>query len=160
MIDDWWLMTDYRLSSHGKCGWNGGPQADGGECESSEFKRNLNGGPQADGGGEQVSINDDWLLIIRTSFILSGAHQATQVSDYWWCSHGKHGRVRMSAGGRGWWTAIIKNWTAIKRKKYISTDDTEGHGRWLLMTDDWLLIVFTRKMGRTRIIPESGRADL
>ena len=33
------------------------------------------GGPQADGGGEQV-------LIIRTSFILSGAHQATQVSDY------------------------------------------------------------------------------
>ena len=44
------------------------------ERESSEFKRNLNGGPQADGGGEQV-------LIIRTSFILSGAHQATQVSD-------------------------------------------------------------------------------
>ena len=32
------------------------------------------GGPQADGVGEQV-------LIIRTSFILSGAHQATQVSD-------------------------------------------------------------------------------
>ena len=32
------------------------------------------GGPQADDGGEQV-------LIIRTSFILSGAHQATQVSD-------------------------------------------------------------------------------
>ena len=45
------------------------------ERESSEFKRNLNGGPQADGGGEQV-------LIIRTSFILSGAHQATQVFDY------------------------------------------------------------------------------
>ena len=39
------------------------------------------GGPQADG-GEQVSINDERLLIIRTSFILSGAHQATQVSDY------------------------------------------------------------------------------
>ena len=32
------------------------------------------GCPQADGGGEQG-------LIIRTSFILSGAHQATQVSD-------------------------------------------------------------------------------
>ena len=32
------------------------------------------GGPQADDGGEQG-------LIIRTSFILSGAHQATQVSD-------------------------------------------------------------------------------
>ena len=40
------------------------------------------GGPQADDGGEQG-------LIIRTSFILSGAHQATQVFDY--CSHGKHG---------------------------------------------------------------------
>ena len=38
---------------------NGGPQADFvGECESSEFKRNLNGGPQADGGGEQVLITD------------------------------------------------------------------------------------------------------
>ena len=35
------------------------------------------GGPQADDGGEQV-------LIIRTSFILSGAHQATQVSDERW----------------------------------------------------------------------------
>ena len=35
------------------------------------------GGPQADDGGEQE-------LIIRTSFILSGAHQATQVSDDWW----------------------------------------------------------------------------
>ena len=33
------------------------------------------GGPQAEDGGEQG-------LIIRTSFILSGAHQATQVSDY------------------------------------------------------------------------------
>ena len=32
------------------------------------------GGPLADDGGEQG-------LIIRTSFILSGAHQATQVSD-------------------------------------------------------------------------------
>ena len=35
-------------------GTDGGPQADiVGECESSEFKRNLNGGPQADGGGER-----------------------------------------------------------------------------------------------------------
>lgn len=56
-------------------GTGGGPQADFvGESESSEFKQNLNGGPQADDGEEQV-------LIIRTSFILSGAHQATQVSD-------------------------------------------------------------------------------
>ena len=29
MTDYWWLMTDYWLSSHGKCGWHGGPQADG-----------------------------------------------------------------------------------------------------------------------------------
>ena len=35
------------------------------------------GGQQADDGGEQG-------LIIRTSFILSGAHQATQVFDDWW----------------------------------------------------------------------------
>ena len=58
-------MRRTRRSAGGLCG---------GECESSEFKRNLNGCPQADDGGEQV-------LIIRTSFILSGAHQATQVSD-------------------------------------------------------------------------------
>ena len=85
MTDDWWLVTDYShiiyfsgvhqatqvldcwLSSHGKCGWHGCPQADGvGERESSEFKQNLNGGPQADGGGEQVSINDYWWLILFT----------------------------------------------------------------------------------------------
>ena len=35
-------------------GTDGGPQADiVGECESSEFKRNLNGGPQADCVGER-----------------------------------------------------------------------------------------------------------
>ena len=34
-----------------------------GKRESSEFKRNLNGCPQADGGGEQVSINDERLMI-------------------------------------------------------------------------------------------------
>ena len=62
----WWLVIDdYWLSSHGKCGWHGCPQADGvGKRESSEFKRNLNGGPQADEVRKQVSINDDWLLII------------------------------------------------------------------------------------------------
>ena len=44
---------------------HGCPQADGvGERESSEIKRKLNGGPQADEGRIQVSINDDWLLII------------------------------------------------------------------------------------------------
>ena len=48
------MMADYWLSSHGKHGGHGCPQADGvGECESSEFKRNLNGGPQADEVGEQ-----------------------------------------------------------------------------------------------------------
>ena len=108
-------------------------------------------------------IIDDWWLIIHTLYIFSGVHQATQVPDDWWCSHGKHGwngcpqaddvgehessefkqnlNGGMSAGGRGWWTAIIKNWTAIKRKKYISADATEGHGRWWLMTDYWLLII-------------------
>ena len=58
-------MTDYWLSSHGKCGGHGGPQADFvGERESSEIKRKLNGGPQADGVRKQVSINDDWWLIV------------------------------------------------------------------------------------------------
>ena len=83
MTDDWLLIVDCLHTDDTE--GHGGPQADGGEeRESSEFKRNLNGCPQADGGGEQVSINDDWLLIIRTSFILSGAHQATQVFDDWW----------------------------------------------------------------------------
>ena len=49
-------VLDCCLSSHGQCGGHGGPQADGvGECESSEFKRNLNGGPQADFVGERES---------------------------------------------------------------------------------------------------------
>ena len=47
MIDDW-------LSSHGKCGWHEGPQADFvGERESSEIKRILNWCPQADFVGER-----------------------------------------------------------------------------------------------------------
>ena len=72
-------MIDCWLSSHGKCGWCGCPQADeGGERKLKRINRELKEmGPQADGGGEQV-------LIIRTSFILSGAHQATQVSDERW----------------------------------------------------------------------------
>ena len=42
------------MSSHGKCGGHGCPQAEGvQEQESSEFKRNLNGGPQADEVREQ-----------------------------------------------------------------------------------------------------------
>ena len=73
MNDDRLLITDGVHTENTE--ENGGPQADFvGESESSEFKRNLNGGPQADDGGEQG-------LIIRTSFILSGAHQATQVFD-------------------------------------------------------------------------------
>ena len=55
------MIVDYWLSSHGKCGGNGGPQADClGERESSEFKRNLNGGPQADGGGERQLENNKY----------------------------------------------------------------------------------------------------
>ena len=58
-------MTDYWLSSHGQHGWNGGPQADeGGERKLKRINRELKEmGPQADG-GEQVSINDDWWLIV------------------------------------------------------------------------------------------------
>ena len=59
--DDWWLIVDYWLSSHGKYGGCGGPQADGvRERESSEFKRNLNGGPQADDGEEQQLENNKY----------------------------------------------------------------------------------------------------
>ena len=68
MPDAWWLMTDCWLSSHGKCGGHGCPQADGvGECESSEFKQNLNGGPQADSFG--------WTRIVMNIFI----HRWTQI---------------------------------------------------------------------------------
>ena len=85
IIDDWWLMTDYWLSSHGQHGWHGGPQADClGERESSGINRELKEmGPQADEVRIQVSINDDWLLIIHTLYIFSGVHQATQVFDDW-----------------------------------------------------------------------------
>ena len=77
IIDDWLLMTDDWLlivdclhtDDTDDTDGHGGPQAEGvGERESSEFKRNLNGGPQADEVRIQVTINDDWLLII----------------DYWW----------------------------------------------------------------------------
>ena len=55
------MIVDCWLSSHGKCGGNGGPQADClGERESSEFKQNLNGGPQADGGGERQLENNKY----------------------------------------------------------------------------------------------------
>ena len=96
IIDDWWLIIDC-LHTENTEGY-GCPQADeGGERKLKRINRELKEmGPQADG-GEQVSINDERLLIV----------------DYW-----------------------------------------------LLMTDDWWLIVFTRKMRRTRIIPKSGRANL
>ena len=89
MNDDRLLITDVVHTENTE--GNGGPQADDvGECESSEFKRNLNGCPQADsfgerqlennkypqmsqmdtdgcpqadGGGEQVSITDERLMI-------------------------------------------------------------------------------------------------
>ena len=84
------------------------------------------------------------------------------MTDDWFCSHGKHGRVRMSASGRGWWTAIIKNWTAIKRKKiyihrwhggtrkmikdyshiiYFQRCSSSYARGWLLIIDYWLLII-------------------
>ena len=58
-------MKDSWLSSHGKCGGHGGPQADeGGERKLKRINRELKEmGPQADGGGEQGLINDERLLI-------------------------------------------------------------------------------------------------
>ena len=71
------------------------------------------GGPQADDGGEQV-------LIIRTSFILSGAHQATQVPDCWLLIIDY------------WWLMITDDWlfahylfsaVLIKLRKFLIGDD-------------------------------------
>ena len=71
---------------------NGGPQADFmGERESSEFKRNLNGCPQADDGGEQQLENNKYPQMSQMD--TDGGPQADD------------------GGG----TAIVKNWTAIKR---------------------------------------------
>ena len=65
------------------------------------------GGPQADGGGEQG-------LIIRTSFILSGAHQATQVSDE---------RLMIV------FTRKMRRGTEVRRRT------EEGNKGWLMMDD-------------------------
>ena len=100
------------MSSHGKCGGHGCPQADGGgERELKRINRELKEmGPQADGVRIQVSINDERLLI------KDGVHtENTEVT-------------RKSASGRCGRTAIVINWTAIKRKNCLSTDDTDGHG--------------------------------
>ena len=55
-------MTDYWLSSHGKCGGHGGPQADDGvERKLSGINRELKEmGPQADGGGERQLENNKY----------------------------------------------------------------------------------------------------
>ena len=50
ITDYWWLMTDCWLSSHGRRGWHG--------C------------PQADGGGEQVLITDERLMITDCPWLL------------------------------------------------------------------------------------------
>ena len=70
MIDDWLLIIDDWLSSHGKYGWHGGPQAD----DVGMFWLLINDYwliifdygffwldwcPQAD--GKQVLIKDEWL---------------------------------------------------------------------------------------------------
>ena len=63
IIDDWWLIIDC-LHTDDTEGY-GCPQADeGGERKLKRINRELKEmGPQADG-GEQVSINDDWWLIV------------------------------------------------------------------------------------------------
>ena len=65
IIDDWWLIIDC-LHTENTEGY-GCPQADeGGERKLKRINRELKEmGPQADG-GEQVSIIDDWLLIVFT----------------------------------------------------------------------------------------------
>ena len=63
MINDYWLMiVDCWLSSHGKCGGNGGPQADCGvERKLSGINRELKEmGPQADEGGERQLENNKY----------------------------------------------------------------------------------------------------
>ena len=63
IIDDWWLIIDC-LHTENTEGY-GCPQADeGGERKLKRINRELKEmGPQADGGGEQVSINDERLMI-------------------------------------------------------------------------------------------------
>ena len=70
------------------------------------------GGPQADDGGEQG-------LIIRTSFILSEAHQATQVFDDWWLMDDY------------WWLMTDGWWLMI-------------YGWWLMIDDWWLMVDLTK----------------
>ena len=131
MIKDyWWLMTDCWLSSHGKHGWNGGPQADFvGERVSSEFKRNLNGCPQADGGGERQLENNKYPQMSQMD--TDGGPQADdggeqQLSkigqqlkgNYWLFTHYIFQRCSSSYASV-WW---------------LINDD------WLMMTDWWLMI--------------------
>ena len=53
------MITDFVHTENTE--GNGGPQADDvGECESSEFKRNLNGCPQADSFGERQLENNKY----------------------------------------------------------------------------------------------------
>ena len=85
---------------------DGGPQADFvGESESSEFKQNLNGCPQADSFGERQLENNKYPQM--TQMDTDGCPQADEV-----------GEQQLSKIGQ-----------QLKEKKYISTDDTEGHGR-------------------------------
>ena len=87
IIDDWWLIIDCLHTENAE-GY-GCPQADeGGERKLKRINRELKEmGPQADG-GEQVLINDEWLLIVFTR---------------------KMRMTRMSAGGRCGRTWIIGN---------------------------------------------------
>ena len=109
VFDDWWLIVDclHTESTDG----NGGPQADFvGERESSEFKRNLNGGPQADGAWIQVSINDDWWLIIDCLHTenAEGNGRWLRIIDDWLLIvfTRKTRMMRRSAGGRRWGTSF------------------------------------------------------
>ena len=58
------MIVDCWLSSHGKYGGNGGPQADGGvERKLSGINRELKEmGPQADGGGGERQLENNKYL--------------------------------------------------------------------------------------------------
>ena len=108
--DYWWLMTDYWLSSHGKCGWHGCPQADeGGERKLKRINRELKEmGPQADGrvNSNCHQLDSNW----KKNIFLNCRYIAGNC-----CSRKRVG---------GLWSAIAINDQQLKENIYI-----DGH-RW------------------------------
>ena len=78
MSDDWLIADYWLLIAVVHTDGHGGPQADGGvERKLSGINRELKEmGPQADEVRIQVTINDDWLLIIDWWLM---------ITEYWSC---------------------------------------------------------------------------